>query len=89
MYAKPEKYSPNQVQKQDDIVRKDRQDLKQSQLQDRARVQRQPQVNKMPRKSSSLQKPSQPNNQIKQGKVKNSNPSKMYRPEEDPRRPKR
>lgn len=89
MYAKPEKYSPNQVQKQDDIVRKDRQDLKQSQLQDRARVQRQSQVNKMPRKSSSLQKPSQPNNQIMQGKVKNSNPSKMYRPEEDPRRPKR
>lgn len=81
MYLKPENYSPSQVQKQDDIVRNDRRDLKKSELTDRTKQKQVQPVQR--RKTSSLKNPGDTNEQRKKGSVK------LYRPEDDPRRPKR
>ena len=91
MYAAPERYTPAQVQKQDDLVQKERRDLRKSELADRANLNNQntrAHGNVQTQKISSLQeKPEKPvtNKNIEQPKQERR--QKIYRPEDDPGRP--
>lgn len=109
MYAAPERYTPAQVQKQDDLVQKERRDLRKSELADRANSNNQNTAtrthgNVQTQKISSLQgKPEKPaiNKNIEQPKPekpatnknieqpKQERRQKIYRPEDDPSRPRK
>lgn len=95
MYAAPERYTPAQVQKQDDLVQKERRELRKSELADRASSNNQNTAtrthgNVQTQKISSLQeKPEKPatNKNIEQPKQERR--QKIYRPEDDPSRPRK
>lgn len=92
MYASPERYTPAQVQKQDDLVQKERRDLRKSELADRVNSNNRTTPSRTPdnvpvRKVSSLQdKPAIKKNVERPEQQRRQ---KIYRPEDDPSRPRK